>query len=109
MDLFKIYSWIRNQNIINFRLKKGGYKSVKLHEESELLIQGISKTIKNEPKEPKEGFLPMLLETLAVCIIGNLFAGKGVIRAGVSNKSRLKFLLRSYPLTNFGIQEYYQN
>ena len=51
----------------------------------------------------------MLLETLAVSIIGNSLAGKGVIRAGVSNKSRLKVLLQSYPLTNFGVQEYYQN
>ena len=51
----------------------------------------------------------MLLETLAVSIIGNSLAGKGVIRAGVSNTSRLKVLLQSYPLTNFGIQEYYQN
>ena len=34
-------------------------------------MQGISETIKNETKEQKGGFLPMLLGTLAASISGN--------------------------------------
>ena len=39
------------------------------------------KQLKNEAKEQKRGFLSMLLGTLAASILGNAFAGKGVIRA----------------------------
>ena len=39
-------------------------KIVKSRKESELLIKGISKTIKNKPKEQKAGFPPMILDTL---------------------------------------------
>ena len=56
-------------------------------EEWGLLIKGISKTIKNEKKEQKGGFLSLLLGTLAAKILGNALAGKikigaveGVIR-----------------------------
>ena len=55
-------------------------KIVKSLEKSELLIKGISETIKNQAKEQKEGFLPMLLGTLAASILGNALAGKGLIR-----------------------------
>ena len=57
-------------------------KIIKLFEESGLLIKGISETIKNETKEQKGGFLPILLETLTVSILGSALAGKEVIRAG---------------------------
>ena len=56
-------------------------KIVKSFEESGLLIKGISKTIKNEAKEQKRGFLSMLLGTLAASTLGNALAGKRVIRA----------------------------
>ena len=59
-------------------------KIVKSLEESGLLIKGVSETIKNEAKEQKGGFLPMLLlaGTLAASILGNALAGRRVIRAG---------------------------
>ena len=57
-------------------------KIVKSLEESGLLIEDISETIKNEAKEQKGGFFPMLLGTLAASILGNASAGQGVIRAG---------------------------
>ena len=55
---------------------------VKSLEEPGLLIEGISETIKNEAKEQKGGFLRMLLGTLRASLLGNLFTGKGTIRAG---------------------------
>ena len=43
---------------------KGIGKIVKSLEESGLMIKGVGETIKNEAKEPKGGFLGMLLGTL---------------------------------------------
>ena len=51
-------------------------------EESELLIKGVSERIKNEAKEQKKEFLGSLLGTLGASLLGNLFTGKGTIRAG---------------------------
>ena len=57
-------------------------KIIKPLEKSGILIKGISEAIKNEAKEQKGQFLPMLLRTLAASILGNTLTGKGVIRAG---------------------------
>ena len=57
-------------------------KIVKSRERSGLLIKGISETIKNEAKEQKGRFLPMLLGTLAARILGSALSGRVVIRAG---------------------------
>ena len=57
-------------------------KIVKSLEGSRLPIKRISETIKNEAKKQKRGFLPMLLRTLTVSILGNSLAGRGLIRAG---------------------------
>ena len=59
-------------------------KIVKSLEESSLLIKGVSETIKNEAKEQKGEFFGMLLGTLGASVLGNLVAGKGIIRAGES-------------------------
>ena len=55
---------------------------VKSLEESGLLKKRVSKTIKNEEKEQKRGFLGMLLHTWGASLLGNLLTGKGTIRAG---------------------------
>ena len=57
-------------------------KIVKSLEEQALLIKGISKTIENEAKEQKGGFLGVLLGTLVASLLGNLLTGKGAIRSG---------------------------
>ena len=41
----------------------------------------VSETIKYKLKEKKGGFLSMLLETLAVSLLGSALVGRGVIRA----------------------------
>ena len=46
-------------------------KILKSLEESGLLVKGISETIKNETKEQKGRFLPMLLGTLAASLLGS--------------------------------------
>ena len=57
-------------------------KIVKFLEDSELLLNGVTESVKNEIKEKKSGFLSMLLGTLGASLLGNLVAGKGVDRAG---------------------------
>ena len=57
-------------------------KIVKSLEDSGLLIDEITETVKNEVKDQKGGFLSMLLGTLGASLLGNMLAGRGVIRAG---------------------------
>ena len=57
-------------------------KIVKSLENSGSLLKGVSETIKDEAKEKNGGFLSMLLGTLGASLLGNILAGKGVIRAG---------------------------
>ena len=57
-------------------------KIVKSLEDSGLLIEGVTKTVQNEVKEQKGGFLSMLLGTLGASLLGNLLTGKGIYRAG---------------------------
>ena len=58
-------------------------KIVKAIENSGILLKGVSKTIKNETKEQRGGFLSMLLGTLGASLLGNsLIGGKGIMRAG---------------------------
>ena len=57
-------------------------KIIKSREESGLLIKSSSKTIKNEAREQKGGFLGMLLDTSGAILVGNLQAFNGTIRAG---------------------------
>ena len=57
-------------------------KIVQALEDSNILLKGVTKAIQNEVKEQKGGFLSMLLGTLGASLLGNLLAGKGIIRAG---------------------------
>ena len=58
-------------------------KVIEALENSGILLKGISKTIENETKEQRGGFLSMLLGTLGASLLGNLLkGGKGIMRAG---------------------------
>ena len=69
-------------------------KIIQALEKSVILIKGVNKTIKNETKEKKGGFLSMLLGTLGASLLGNLLTGKGILRAGsgrpLSSSSKYK-------------------
>ena len=57
-------------------------KIVQALEYSNILLKGVTKTIKNETKKQKEGFFSMLLGTPGASLLGNLLSGKGTGRAG---------------------------
>ena len=61
-------------------------KIVQTHEDSKILLKGVTKTIKNETREQKGGFLSMLLGALGASLLGNILSGKGIVRAGSGNK-----------------------
>ena len=61
----------------------------------------------------------MLLGALGASLIGNMLAGKAIVRAASGNKKKRDsksllwqwngFLMPPHPLPNFEIQKYYQN
>ena len=57
-------------------------KIVKSIEDSGILLDGITETVKKEVKEKKCGFLSMLLGALVASFLGNMLSGRSVIRAG---------------------------
>ena len=77
-------------------------KIIKALEDSDILLKGVTKTIKNETKEQKGRFLSMLLGTLGASLLGNLLTGKGILRAGsacllssTSKNKKAKGILRA--------------
>ena len=100
-------------------------KIIEALENSGILLKGVTKTIENETKKQKGGFLNMLLGTLGASLLGNSLtggkgnmkacdgivrAGDGILRAGEgSKKKQLNSLLPFHPLTNIEISEYYMN
>ena len=61
-------------------------KIVQALEDSNILLKGVTKTIKNETKEQKGGFLSMLLGTLGASLLRNMLVRRGIVRARSGNK-----------------------
>ena len=61
-------------------------KIVQALEDSNILLKRVTKIIKTETKEQKGGFLSIFLGALGARLLGNLLAGKGIVRAGSGNK-----------------------
>ena len=57
-------------------------KTIEVLKNSGILLKGVTKTIENETKEQRGGFLSMLLSTLGASLLGNLLSGKGLACAG---------------------------
>ena len=68
--------------IIPNDVKEDIMKIVESLKDSGLLLKEVSKTIQNEFKEQKGGFLSILLSTLDARLLGNILGGKVFIRAG---------------------------
>ena len=77
-------TWIISNEEINDILK-----IIQALEDSNILLKGVTKTVKNETKEQKEESLSMLLGTLQ-----NLLTGKGILTAG-SRNNKGKGILRA--------------
>ena len=64
----------------------GVLEIVQALEDSNILLKGVTKAIKIDIKEQKGGFLNVLLGTLDFSLLGNMLAGKGIVRTGSGNK-----------------------
>ena len=71
-----------NMTLIISNEEMNDKKIIQALEDSNILLKGVTKTIKNETKEQKGGFLSILLGTLGASLLGNLLTGKGILRAG---------------------------
>ena len=82
----KVHGSVTTTLIISYKVMNGIMKIVQALEDSNILLKGVTKTIKNETKEQKGGFLSMLFGTLGASLLGYLLSGKGIVRAGSENK-----------------------
>ena len=58
-------------------------KSIEALENCGILLKGVTKTIENETKVQRGGFLSMLFGTKGASLLGNLLTGgKGIVRSG---------------------------
>ena len=60
-------------------------KIVQALKDSNILLKGVTETVKNETKKQEGGFLSMLLGFLGASLLEHLLTGKGVVRAGYGN------------------------
>ena len=72
--------------VISIKEMKDMMNILQALEYSNIFLKGVTKTNKNETKEQKRGLLSMLLGTLGASLLGNMLAGKGVVRAVTLNK-----------------------
>ena len=67
---------------------------IQVLEDSNILLEEVTKKIKIERKKQKGGFLSMSLGTLGATLLGNLLAGKGIVRPGSGSKKG-KWIVRA--------------
>ena len=71
-------------------------KIVQALEDSNILLKGVTETIKNETKQQKGGFFSILLGTIGATLLENLLSQKGIVRAGFGNKKGKGILRAGY-------------
>ena len=64
--------------------------------DSNVLLERVTKTIKNETKKPKGGFSGILFGTLGAILLGSILTKKGIVRAGSGNKVGIGILRAAY-------------
>ena len=82
--------------IISNEGMNGIMKIVQALQDSNSLLKGVTKTIKNEIKEQKGPFLSKLLGTLGASLLGYLLSGKIIVRAGYGNKNEKGMVRAGY-------------
>ena len=71
-------------------------KTVHALEDSNIVLKVMSKPMKNETKQEKGRFLGKLLRALGASFLGDLLAGKGLLRAWRENKEGKRILRACY-------------
>ena len=71
-------------------------KYIQYLEDSNIFLKRVTKTVKNETKDQKGGFLGMFVGTLRASLLIKMFTGKGMLRAGYGHKKGKRMLRASY-------------
>ena len=82
-------------------------KIVQALEDSTILLKGVTKTIKNETKEKKRRILEHVIRYSRSKFVSKFIIKKRNCKNWLWKWNR--FLIKLHPLTNFEIQECYQN
>ena len=75
------YTVLKN-NFNNFKRRNKWHNENSSNYWTMSLLNAVTKTIKNETKKQKGGFLSTLLGTLGASLLGNVLVGKVIVRAG---------------------------
>ena len=92
----KIHGSVTTTLIISNEKMNDIMKIVQALEDSNILLKGVTKTIKNETEKQKGVFLSIFLGALEASLLENLLAGKGIVRAGSGNKKRKGIVRAGY-------------
>ena len=84
-------------------------KIVEALEDSNILLKGVTKTIKSETKEQKKRILKHVVGYFRSYSVRKFIKRKKNCKSCFWKQKRTGFLIPSHPLTNFEIQKYYQN
>ena len=83
-------AWFWTNNFNNFKQRNEWMndimKIVQAPEDSNILLEGVTKTTENETKEQKGGFWEMSLDTLGASLLGKMLTGKGILRTGYGKR-----------------------
>ena len=78
-----------NNNANSFKRRDEFYnENCSSLEDSGILLKDVTKAIESETKEQKGRFLGMLLGTLGASLLGNILAGKCIVRPGYGDKGQ---------------------
>ena len=90
-------TWFKNNNSKIFNIEiKDIVQIVQALEDSNILLKGVTKIIKNKNKRTKRRFLSMLLGTLGASLLGNMLARKWIVRDIYGNKKRKWIVTAGY-------------
>ena len=90
-------TWFKNNNSKIFNIEINDIvQIVQALENSNILLKGVTKIIKNKNKRTKRRFLSMLLGTLGASLLGNMLARKWIVRDIYGNKKRKWIVTAGY-------------
>ena len=71
-------------------------KIVQALKDSNIFLKGVKKIFENETKEPKGGFLGMLLDTLGARFLGNTLTKTVMLKTGYRHKKEKEIVRAAY-------------
>ena len=90
----KIHGSLTTSLIISNEEMNDVKKTVQAVKDSNILLNEVTKTMKNKTKEQKRNLFSILLDTIGASLLGNVLSWKVIVRAGSGN-TKGKGILRA--------------